>query len=193
MAVSVPPYYAASGESWRGAMRYLSAIALCCLIAPCAVAQEGGTIGADITAYGIMSGPAAVPDGMSTGGIVHLLSGANKIIQTTTTVPACIGVRFGAAFSVAGSPGGASADITEIFRFPPPGVNKPGAPTPIPETRFVRRYAVGATVDQLWYEFDDPWELVPGEWTFELRDGDRLLASKTFTVVPSGRCPKLTA
>lgn len=33
------------------------------------------------------------------------------------------------------------------------------------------------------YTLEDPWELVPGVWTLEVRAGDKLLASESFTLV----------
>jgi len=39
---------------------------------------------------------------------------------------------------------------------------------------------IGSTA--AFFMFNYPWEMQPGAWTFEFRDGDALVASKTFTV-----------
>ncbi len=41
------------------------------------------------------------------------------------------------------------------------------------------------------FTFNYAWEMQPGAWTFEFRDGDAVVASKTFTVtVPLGGAPR---
>ena len=35
------------------------------------------------------------------------------------------------------------------------------------------------------YGLDQPWEMIPGKWRFEIWSGDRLLAEQSFTVVPA--------
>jgi hypothetical protein len=173
-------------------MRYLMLLVLC-LTASSALAQSAGIDRIDITAYGIMAGPPGVRNGVGTYGIEHRLARAN-VIETTTTIPACIGTRFGIAFSVVGTPGAPPENIVEVYRFPPSGLNKPGLLSPIHESHFERALISGNRDDGIFYEFDDPWELVTGEWTFEIRDGNRVLASKTFVVVTpkTGECQGLS-
>jgi hypothetical protein len=172
-------------------MRNYLAFLVFCLMASNALAQSSGV---DITGYGIMSGSAGVRDGVSSNGIEHR-HGSATIVQTTTTIPACIGVRFGIGFSIAGAAGSAPVSITEVYKFPRSGLHKPDAPFPIPETRFETALVPGVDGDGFWYEFDYPWELVPGDWIFEVRRNDRVLASKTFTVVAAtqAQCPYLGA
>ena len=103
-------------------------------------------------------------------------------------------MRFGVVFAVVGTPGGVPVTIREFYKFPPSGLHKPGASFPIHETYFEHALMPGRRYGA-WYEFDSPWELALGDWTFELHDGNRVLASQTFTVVAPRRaeCPALSA
>lgn len=173
-------------------MRYLLTLLVSCLTASNALAAGGYRV--DVDAYGLVSGTDGVPVGVGSGGIVHREGGAGHIVELTKRIPACMGNKFGFEFSVIRAPGGAPVQFTSVYRFPPPGLRKPGALSPIPETRFEHEPVSGTRRKIISYKFDYPWELVPGEWTLELRDGDRVVASKTFTVVAprKGECPALS-
>jgi hypothetical protein len=66
--------------------------------------------------------------------------------------------------------------------FPAPGLKKPGEAKLIQGADFRVTRKIGDT-SFLDYSFDEPWELVPGTWTFQLWQGNRKLAEKSFTVV----------
>jgi hypothetical protein len=173
-------------------MRYPVMLTVCCLAMWSAPSQSAGVDRIDITAFGVMSGPPSVRIGMSPSGIEARTAGFSKVAEVTTTIPACIGIRFGIVFSSASD--GMPMVVTGIDKFPSPGLRKPGLALPIHENRFARLLIPGMRNDEMWYELDYPWELVPGEWTLELRDGNRLLASKTFRVVvpKKAECPSLS-
>jgi hypothetical protein len=179
-------------SSWReGAMRNILAFLVFCLMASNALAQTAGNYHFDVVAYGIISGTDGVPVSVSSSGIVHREGGMSHVIQTTTRIPACIGTKFGFVFSIAGAPAGTRIHLSQLDKFPPSGLHKPDALFPIHEDRFEYDIIAGTHRKAIYYAFDHPWELVPGEWTFELRDGYRLLASKTFIVVAmkKAECP----
>jgi hypothetical protein len=98
-------------------------------------------------------------------------------------VPAQIGVEFGLKYRVNGAPAGAKVTIRRDWLLPKPGFQPPDKPQIL---RLDRQddTAIGAE-HLVTYGFDDAWELVPGPWVLELWDGDRLLASKTFTIAKS--------
>jgi len=172
-------------------MRYLLMLLICCLTARGALAQSAGNYRLDVVAYGIISGTDGVPVGVGSSGLVHREGGLSGVIQTTTRIPACIGTKFGFVFSIVGVPVGTRVHLSRLDKFPPPGLHMPGTFVPIHEDRFVYDVIAGTRRKAIDYSFDHSWELVPGEWTFELRDGYRLLASKTFTVVATKKteCP----
>jgi hypothetical protein len=166
----------------------------CCLMATVARAQPAGGYRVDVGAYGLVSGTDGVPAGFGTGGIAHREGGSGHIVQVTTRIPACMGNKFGFVYSVIQASGGAPVQLTSVYRFPPPGLRMPGVLSPIPETRFEHKPVPGMRRKIISYKFDHSWELVQGEWTIELRDGGRVVASKTFTVVTPGKgeCPVLS-
>jgi hypothetical protein len=173
-------------------MRYFLTLLLCCLMASRALA--GGVYRVDITAYGIMSAPVKVRIGTSSNGIPYFLVHGARIVQAATRIPACMGTQFGFRYAVIGAPQGMPINIVDAFVFPQSGLHKPGVSSPIHDTRFMHSFTVGDR-GGIWYEFDNSWELVPGEWTLELWDANRLLASRTFTVVrpKPGECPNLSS
>jgi len=101
---------------------------------------------------------------------------------TTLTVPAQHGVHFGFHYRIVGTPEGASVDIKGITNFPRGGLHKPGEAEPLRNYQYTGTEKIGQTYFTD-YAFDDPWELVPGIWTVEIWIDNRLMASKSFTVV----------
>jgi hypothetical protein len=61
-------------------------------------------------------------------------------------------------------------------------VKSPQSPTPLQSNERLIDVKIG-DINDTGYIFDDPWELVPGLWKFQLWFGDRMLAEKEFTVV----------
>jgi hypothetical protein len=176
-------------------MRHYLTLLICCLAAWSGPSQAASIDRIDVTAYGIMFGPVGVRDGVGSNGIEHRATTGDSVVETTTRIPACLGTRFGITYSLVGATEGMPVNIIEVYNFPDSGLHRPGASSPIHDTRFERAALPGTGGNQIWYEFDKPWELVPGEWTLEIRDGDRLLASKTFTIAlpKQGGCQKLSA
>jgi hypothetical protein len=140
-----------------------------------------------------VSGPTGVKDGVSSSGIEHRTSKGNHLVETTTRIPACLGIKFGVVFSVAGAPARTPV-IREVYKFPSPGLHMPGASSPIRETYYDLRLIPGPNSVEVGYVFDKAWELVPGAWIIEIFAGGHLLASKTFTVVvpKKAECPALS-
>ena len=174
-------------------MRYPLVLLTFCLAAWSASSQSASIDGIIVTAYGIVSGPAGTRDGVDSNGFEHWSAHSGKVVEATTRIPACIGVRFGIMYSAFGETGGKPVTVEEVYKYPRPGLRKPGVPSPKYEGYFPRGLVPG-TGYGVWYEFDHSWELVPGDWILEIRDGKRLLASKTFTVVvpKKAECPGLS-
>jgi hypothetical protein len=97
-------------------------------------------------------------------------------------VPAKSGVQFGIRFRVVGAPDGATVDVRRRWIFPPAGLKAPAAKEPVFGVERDDTVTIGQERFQS-YGFDDPWELVPGQWTIEYWIGNRQLVSKSFTVV----------
>jgi hypothetical protein len=103
-------------------------------------------------------------------------------VETTTTIPAELGVKFGIRYRVIGDPDGQRVTIRKSLLYPLPGVKAPNAPRPLLRSDD----PIAPTIGEIGYsgfEFDDPWELVPGVWTIQLWQGTRLLTEQRFNVV----------
>jgi hypothetical protein len=69
-----------------------------------------------------------------------------------------------------------------VMLYPAPGVVRPGAQAPIRRSEYSAPKRIGDWLF-LVYSLDEDWELVPGDWTFEIWYENRKLTSQTFTVV----------
>lgn len=103
-------------------------------------------------------------------------------VQTTDVIPAELEVQFGFWYTIVGAPTGASVPITQITRFPAPGLKDPSKAKPMLSYQSSGTLRVGQdNFDS--YSFDELWEVVPGVWTFEIWSGNKKLAEKKFTVI----------
>ena len=106
---------------------------------------------------------------------------AAELIEETTAITGKPGIEFGFRYVVVGEPAGADVALDYVFNYPPPGLIDPDAPEPMLVGRITREKSIGET-HYVGYGFEEDWEIVPGEWSFEIwRDGEKL-ASRTFSV-----------
>jgi hypothetical protein len=102
-------------------------------------------------------------------------------VQATTTIKPRLGLEFGIEYVVTGSPRGATVPLKIIIRFPEQGIHNPKTG----ETVYRYDHVVTKFIDSRHYEgygFDNPWEIVPSPWLFEIRYQNRKLAEQRFTV-----------
>ncbi len=97
----------------------------------------------------------------------------------TNQIPARKGIVFGFNFKLKGSDQSIYTELTEETLYP-------GLPDPDLQ-KLVYQDASPFTIkignnSSTCYLLENDWELVPGKWTFKIKDGDRLLAKKTFTL-----------
>lgn len=147
-------------------------------------ANAAEVTGARITGMGVYRCDNTVgskPAPGTPGNDVDLSEGCQLALATSTIV-AKIGTRFGCTYVLDGSP--LSAEISTSIRwvFPPRGLNDPSAG----KVHFWADYTVENQIGQtneFRYQFEEPWELVLGVWTMEIRHGSRKLAECRFDVV----------
>jgi hypothetical protein len=162
-------------------MKALSAFGLFALLAAGAWAAEPKISRIDVIDYGIYT--VKVPKGSGKahverkGGI-----GDVKHVKSTRDIPAKLGVQFGFRYGIVGTPKHAKVTFKTVVTFPPAGLHDPASTETIKNSEVVLTKLLDAGMTYSGYEFDDPWELVPGAWTIELWDGNRKLASETFSV-----------
>jgi Domain of unknown function (DUF3859) len=104
-----------------------------------------------------------------------------RLLQPTTRIEAKLGVHFGMRYRVVGTPNLATIKLVSVTQYPAPGLKNPKSDKP--QTR--GEHSLFATIGQINYRgyvFEHEWEMVAGTWTLELWDGQRKLASQTFTV-----------
>ena len=109
---------------------------------------------------------------MVTPGVEHL--------ETTTTIPARIGISFGVRYKVVGEPDNAEVTLRKVISFPPPGL-QPSRGKIMPQSESKVETTIGETVADL-YTLEDNFELVPGVWIVELWDGERRLLVQSFVL-----------
>ena len=105
-----------------------------------------------------------------------------SLLQSTTTIPAKIGIEFGVTFRLVGKPNGARVDLRYVTLIPSPGTRNPATgKITLREERSLLA-TLGQEATRL-YVFEERWELIPGTWTFEFWQGDRKLGAQSFTMV----------
>lgn len=104
-----------------------------------------------------------------------------RLVQSTTVVPARLGVEFGFRYKIVG-PADAKVSLKNVTRIPAPGIRNPETGNVTVTSVFSQEHKVGEELYRL-YRLTDTWEIVPGMWIMELWDGDRKLASQSFQIV----------
>ena len=105
-----------------------------------------------------------------------------RLAETTRTIPAQLGVRFGFRYTVVGAPAGTIVPLQIVAVYPNPGVIDPATQQRAAESRWDAAVAIG-TMTYSGYKFDNSWEIVPGVWTLQVWYQGRKLAEQSFTVV----------
>jgi hypothetical protein len=185
-------------------MRAILAVWIFCVSFGAAHAQAIQSI--EITEYGIYTTDTAnssAAPGTASGKIDQV---ANiKLVQSTTTIPARLGVEFGFRYKIIGQTGAAPApqagttilgmqlgtqpapqpdapvNLKYVTHIPKPGMRNPETGNVTMTNVFYQEHKVGEELYRL-YRVTDRWEIVPGVWTLEIWDGDRKLLSQNFLV-----------
>jgi hypothetical protein len=101
--------------------------------------------------------------------------------DASRSVPAQVGMQFGARYRIVGAPAGQAAIVRIKWLVPEPGMRNPltGEVTQVDEAD----ENVTTGTDRLaGYKFGQSWEVVPGKWTLEFWSSGRKLNTVTFTV-----------
>jgi len=96
-------------------------------------------------------------------------------LETTSVIPAKRCVNFGYRFRVEGPAEGSRLTFVTYF---PAKVTPPGASRAI--SSHSETLVLGPGIHFQSYGLDFDWEVMPGQWTFEVFDGDHKLAEKSF-------------
>ena len=103
-------------------------------------------------------------------------------LETTRTVAARLGARFGFRYRVFGTPPGVYAPLRMVWKFPPPGIvgNDPAHPV---QQEIVQFDATSNDNYVFTMSLESVSDLVPGIWTLEIWSGDKKLTEQDFEVV----------
>ncbi|MBT4491987.1 MAG: DUF3859 domain-containing protein [Gammaproteobacteria bacterium] len=137
---------------------------------------------AEIISYGIFETHSAVRrSGFSRSTVAADNVTGVKFTDFTKTIPGKLGTNFGFQYSINTRPRGQKLQIRSVIRFPEPGVQKPGGKL---YRESVEKTEIIIGEHSLHgFGFDEPWEIVPGDWEFEVWYKKARLIRKTFTVV----------
>jgi hypothetical protein len=121
------------------------------------------------------------PDATTPTGKITAVTTARNI-ESTTTIPARLGLEFGFRYIVVGEPAGTEVTLDIVTVYPAQGLRDPNSRKSVHESRYQRTKKIGDTV-YLGYGLENPWEIEPGIWTFQIWYDNRKLADQSFTVV----------
>jgi hypothetical protein len=133
----------------------------------------------DAGIYTVATGEETADPNVPTGTIATPTTAT--LVEATTGIPGRRGLEFGFRYEIVGAPAGAEVALDFVILYPPPGLIDPADPEPVLASRFTRPKQIGEAI-YLGYGFEDNWEIVPGEWTFEIWYDGAKLAERRFTV-----------
>ena len=104
-----------------------------------------------------------------------------KLKERTTIIPAALGTTFGITVKLIGGPTGERVNcwITWLH----PKLTNPETGQASDRSDFPSLWPIGE-VTPTGFTFEHPWELVPGTWTVRVIWDWRVVAEKTFNVMP---------
>lgn len=134
------------------------------------------------------------PDAGRTAPVV--IVDAPRFVERTGRIEAGPCRGFGIGFALGGLDPARTAHVTIRVTHPP---MTPPDGRVREESTYPRR--IGREPSFAGYSFDEPWEMVPGTWTFAVLFGDKVLAERRFEVVmppgadapPRGGCAALVS
>ena len=113
-------------------------------------------------------------------GEVHIIDSWN-LIKKTTDIPGHIGIEFGIAYKIETPPYVDSVTVDEVMIFPGEGLYNPKS------GRRAKIESETLNIDSreeqyFTYGFDYPWEIKSGIWLFQVKQNNRVLFEKSFSV-----------
>jgi len=158
-----------------------SILSICLVLVPLGTAYAQVLQRIDITEYGVYTmeteKTTAAPGTAS--GTIEEVSGID-LVGATTVVPAQLGTAFGFRYKLIGQPK-ATVSLKNVTRVPAPGMRNPQTGNVTLTDVFFQERKIVSEYYRL-FRFTEPWEIVPGLWTFEIWDGERQLVSQGFLV-----------
>lgn len=108
-------------------------------------------------------------------------TGRISFIKQTDRIPLRKGLTFGLDILPVGQAKGRPVRLRYAWRFPPPGLKNPETGKTRLYDEIPREFVFGES-NIIVYSFDAEFEMLPGQWLFEIWDGEKKLAEKVFIV-----------
>src|ERR1700738_2224763 len=156
-------------RKWGIPMTIILSIFALLLTSPSAYAQAALVERIRFTEYGIYTVDRDV-QGRDVLGINRAAASNVRHAATLRTIPAQIGTTFGFRYKVIGRPHAAWVELRQVVIFPSPGIIPSSSSKPITQDEFVLQTRIGET-SYASYTLEDAFELVPGNWVFEIWQG----------------------
>lgn len=166
-------------------MRFLTqVVGLCCVsIGSVSYAADMTISAVEIVGYGIFTARSVERDRRSTASspAKDTVEGVH-FVEFTNDIPGKLGIGFGFQYIINTSPKGGSIDVTTVIIFPEGGLVDPRGRV-YERSSEKQQVPIGRKIFY-GYGFDEPWEIVPGEWIFQVWHRKAKIAQKKFTVHP---------
>lgn len=107
--------------------------------------------------------------------------GKTSLIKKTDRIPLRKGLTFGVDVLPIGQNKGRPVRLKYAWRFPAPGLKNPETGKTSLRDETLGEFVFGDSRIIL-YTFDVDFEMLPGQWLFEIWDGEKKLAEKSFTM-----------
>lgn len=117
-------------------------------------------------------------------GVTNVIADEPPFVSLVNKVPAVMGIGFGAK-AMSESAFGID-NVTMTITHPPMGPEKA-------TSQSFQTSISGTDTSITFYQFDYEYELLPGTWTMQASDGDEVLYTTSFEVVPPQNVPELAA
>lgn len=163
-------------------MRFSSTLLACVLAAAPLFAQAEDLLisAVEITGYGLFEGISERRTPYSGTSVAADNVRNVEFIKFTQEVPGELKTNFGLQYVVNTTPKGSQFPVTQVIRFPEGGLRQPGGRL-YKKSEEDKKIQIGEPVLH-GFGFDERWEIVPGEWVFEVWHRKAMLLRKTFTV-----------
>jgi hypothetical protein len=145
--------------------------------------KGGSTVtDAEIIDYGILSAQVdkTINDQSLVQG-VHYTMKASRLLERTTEIFAEKGLKFGIKYLIKGYPIGSRVKLDFVVLYPEPGLTNPVSGKTDHQSMVSMVKKIGK-ITTSGYLFKQKWEMVPGQWTFQIWHDGRKLAEKNFIV-----------
>jgi hypothetical protein len=103
------------------------------------------------------------------------------ITENTSVIAAKKDTVFGLDLLIRGTPRGTLIPVQVIWRYPGPGLINPATGIAKTVDKYTTEKRLGDEATFYW-SLGQEWQMVPGEWVFEIWYRDRLLARQAFTL-----------